>query len=393
MALDRQDSDKALNILIQWAIHLRASDVHLEIHEHDSVPRFRIDGDLAALGALSLKEHATLVERLKYRSNLKLNIHTVPQDGKFRLWKAGNDAFIDVRVSVMPTRYGESVVCRILDATHNVLTIDSLGIIWPQKLSLLRSLEKKQGMILVTGPTWSGKTTSLYTLIDILKKPEDKIITLEDPIEYQIPGVLQSEINERDGYTFASWVKSILRHDPDIIMIGEIRDLDTANTAIQAALTWHLVLSTLHTKSAIETVERLINMGVSRYDIAASLDSIIAQRLVRRVCRHCSVPDESCISQEWDSVLLARYGAKSSMFQHGVWCEECGYTGYSGRIGVYEVLSISDILRESIRQGDSDSEILSLSKKEWFLTLADDARAKILLGMTTLEECRKNGLL
>ncbi len=247
------------------------------------------------------------MERLKYRSNLKLNIHNVPQDGKFRLGKNEKDSHIDVRVSVMPTRYGESVVCRILDASNNVLTIDALGIVGPQKKVILQSLEKKQGMILVTGPTGSGKTTTLYTLIDMLKTPEDKIITLEDPIEYQIPDVLQSEINERDGYTFASGVRSVLRHDPDIIMIGEIRDLDTANTAIQAALTGHLVLSTLHTKSAIETVDRLVNMGVSNYDIAASVDIIIAQRLVRRVCHHCGVSDETAEKLPGDLELLKRY--------------------------------------------------------------------------------------
>lgn len=393
MALDRQDSDSALNILIQWAISLRASDVHLEIHENDSVPRFRIDGDLAPLGILSVKEHETLVERLKYRANLKLNIHSVPQDGKFRLGKTEKDTRIDIRVSVMPTRYWESVVCRVLDASNNVLTIDALGIIWTQKENILRSLEKKQGMILVTGPTWSGKTTTLYTLIDILKKPEDKIITLEDPIEYQIPDVLQSEINERDGYTFASGVRSVLRHDPDVIMIGEIRDLDTANTAIQAALTGHLVLSTLHTKSAIETIDRLVNMGVSNYDIAASVDSIIAQRLVRRVCKHCAVADEGYEKLPWDDELLKRYGAWQPWVQHGVGCESCGYTGYSGRIGIYEILSVSEKIRESIRSGHTDTEVLQMAIHEGFLTLADDARAKILLGMTTLDECRRNGIL
>lgn len=188
----------------------------------------------------------------------------------------------------MPTRYGESIVCRILDSSTNVINFDGLGIIGPQKEIITNTLKKKQGMILVTGPTGSGKTTTLYTMIDALRKPEDKIITLEDPIEYQIPGVLQSEINERAGYTFAMGVRSILRHDPDIIMIGEIRDLDTANTAVQAALTGHLVLSTLHTKSAFETLERLENMGVGAFDVAASLDVIISQRLVRRVCRHCA---------------------------------------------------------------------------------------------------------
>lgn len=203
-------------------------------------------------------------------------------------------------------------------------------------------------MILVTGPTGSGKTTSLYTMIDTLKNPEDKIITLEDPIEYQIPGVLQSEINERNGYTFALGVRSVLRHDPDIIMIGEIRDLDTANTAVQAALTGHLVLSTLHTKSAFETLERLENMGVSAFDIAAALDVVISQRLVRRVCHHCSERVE-IFTLPGDTELLSRYGAREPLTQKGAGCEKCGHTGYSGRMGVYEVLQVTDDIREAIR--------------------------------------------
>ncbi len=182
---------------------MHASDIHLELHETDAEVRFRIDGDLATVGTLKAKEQATIVERMKYKSNLKLNIHDVPQDGKFRFGKEGHDAQIDVRVSVMPTRYGESIVCRILDSSTNVINFDGLGIIGPQKEIITNALKKKQGMVLVTGPTGSGKTTTLYTMIDTLRKPEDKIITLEDPIEYQIPGVLQSEINERAGYTFA----------------------------------------------------------------------------------------------------------------------------------------------------------------------------------------------
>lgn len=299
---------------------------------------------------------------MKYRSNLKLNIHDVPQDGKFRFGKEGHDAQIDIRVSVMPTRYGESIVCRILDSSSNVINFDGLGIIGPQKDIILEVLKKKQGMILVTGPTGSGKTTTLYTMIDTLKQPEDKIITLEDPIEYQIPGILQSEINERAGYTFAMGVRSILRHDPDIIMIGEIRDLDTANTAVQAALTGHLVLSTLHTKSAFETLERLENMGVSPFDVAASLDVIISQRLVRRVCRHCAAR-ETIAPLPGDEKLLARYGVTESFAQRGAGCDECGHTGYSGRMGIYEVFQVTDEIREAIRTGKNDTEIKTLALK------------------------------
>lgn len=392
LSLDKQDSDGALMALVKWALELHASDIHLELHETDAEVRFRIDGDLATVGTLKAKEQATIVERMKYKSNLKLNIHDVPQDGKFRFWKEWHDAQIDVRVSVMPTRYGESIVCRILDSSTNVINFDGLGIIGPQKEIIAGALKKKQGMVLVTGPTGSGKTTTLYTMIDSLRKPEDKIITLEDPIEYQIPGVLQSEINERAGYTFALGVRSILRHDPDIIMIGEIRDLDTANTAVQAALTGHLVLSTLHTKSAFETLERLENMGVGAFDVAASLDVIISQRLVRRVCRHCA-EREVIPALPGDDVLLHRYGASESLSQKWAWCDQCGHTGYSGRMGIYEVLQITDEIREAIRVWKNDSEIRTMSEKTGFLSLAEDARAKILLGMTTQEECEKNGIL
>lgn len=392
LALDRQDSDGALAAIIRWAIQLRASDVHLELHEVDSEIRYRIDGDLVTVGTLKTKEHVLIVERMKYKSNLKLNIHEVPQDGKFRFSHENNGSEIDVRVSVMPTRYGESIVCRILDSSSTVINFDGLGIIWPQKEIILNTLRKKQGMILVTGPTGSGKTTSLYTMIDVLKQPEDKIITLEDPIEYQIPGVMQSEINERAGYTFAMGVRSVLRHDPDIIMIGEIRDLDTANTAVQASLTGHLVLSTLHTKSSLETLERLENMGVSAFDVAASVDVVISQRLVRRVCRHCAVQD-TLASQPEDTKLLERYGVHEAMTQKGTWCDACGHTGYSGRMGVYEVLQITNEIRDAIRAQKSDSEIRKIAIASGFLTIQDDARAKILLGMTTLEECQKNGIL
>lgn len=392
LSLDKQDSDGALTALIKWALELHSSDVHLELQETDAQIRFRIDGDLATVGNLTAKEQALIIERMKYRSNLKLNIHDVPQDGKFRFGKEWHDAQIDIRVSVMPTRYGESIVCRILDSSSNVINFDGLGIIGPQKDIILETLKKKQGMALVTGPTGSGKTTTLYTMIDTLKKPEDKIITLEDPIEYQIPWILQSEINERSGYTFALGVRSILRHDPDIIMIGEIRDIDTANTAVQAALTGHLVLSTLHTKSAFETLERLENMWVGAFDVAASLDVIVSQRLVRRVCRHCAVR-ETITPLPGDDELLARYGATESLAQHGSGCDECGHTGYSGRMGIYEVFQITDEIREAIRTSKNDTEIRNLARKGGFLSILEDARAKVLLGMTTQEECERNGIL
>lgn len=392
IAFDKQDSDGALTAIIKGALLLKASDIHLELHEHDAEIRFRIDGDLVSVGIMQEKELKVIIERMKYKSNLKLNINNVPQDGKFRFWHVGHDALVDIRVSVMPTRYGESIVCRILDSSSTVISFDGLGFLWPHKEIIHDALKKRQGMILVTGPTGSGKTTTLYTMIDVLKKPADKIITLEDPIEYQIPGILQSEINERAGYTFWLGIRSVLRHDPDIIMIGEIRDIDTANTAVQAALTGHLVLSTLHTKSSFETLDRLENMGVWPFDVAASLDVIISQRLVRRICRHCA-KSETYIKQENDEKLLERYGLKDPIPQKWSGCVHCGFSGMSGRMGVFELFVVTDEMRDAIRAGKSDTELKNIAIQHGFISLQEDARAKVLLGMTTHEECERNGIL
>lgn len=392
LSLDKQDSDWALHAIIQWAINLHASDVHLELHENEATIRYRIDGDLANVWNIQSSEHKIIVERMKYKSNLKLNINNVPQDWKFRYWSIWHDALVDIRVSVMPTRYWESVVCRILDSSSNVISFEGLWFVWPVKSIIQNALIKKQWMILVTGPTWSWKTTTLYTMIDVLKNPVDKIITLEDPIEYQISWILQSEINERSGYTFSMGIRSVLRHDPDIIMIGEIRDIDTANTSIQAALTGHLVLSTLHTKSSFETLERLENMWVWPFDVAASLDVIISQRLVRKVCRHCGQREKIPL-RNIDANLLQRYWVSESLSQRWTWCDKCGNSWYSGRMGIFEVLQVTEEIRDAIRNSKSDIEIKKIAINNGFISLQDDARAKVLLGMTTQEECERNGIL
>lgn len=324
---------------------------------------------------------------------MKLNLTQIPQDGKYRIETDGDR--IDVRVSTLPVKLGENVVCRILDSTNSIPAMSELGFMWTSKRQIEKSTEKKSGMILVTGPTGSGKTTTLYSILSTLNTPEKKVITLEDPIEYELEGVVQSEVNEKNNYTYASGLKALLRQDPDVIMIGEIRDLETANIAAQASLTGHLVLSTLHTKSASETIERLTNMGLPSYILASSIDIIIAQRLVRKICQHCSesyeaTPDENNIIS-WmmkDVGIEAVSKAKKNGFtlHHGKGCEHCGYTGFKGRVGIFEVLHFSSEIRTLIRNGASPAEILEKGREQDLVLMREDGVLKAMRGKTTLEE-------
>ncbi len=355
--LARQDSDATLTIITRGALGVGSSDIHYDQSETEVAIRLRIDGDLETIDTLSRAEYKLLLERLKYKSDLKLNITDVPQDGKYRITE--DEEKIDVRVSTLPVQYGENVVCRILDSTRSIPTVDELGFMWTSKRQIERSLHKKNGTILVTGPTGSGKTTTLYSILTQLNTPDRKIITLEDPIEYELPGVVQSEVDEKKKYTYATGLKALVRQDPDIIMIGEIRDLESATIAMQAAMTGHLVLSTLHTKSAGETIERLMNMGVPAYILASGIDVIIAQRLVRRLCPHCiekyeADPSEvDIIKYMLKDIGIGGIAAKKDTYQlhRSRGCEKCGMTGYQGRIGIYEVLYFSDEIRTAIRSG------------------------------------------
>jgi type IV pilus assembly protein PilB len=393
-SLKVQDSDKALILITKWALWLGSSDIHYDLTETEARVRMRIDGALSNIFSLSLQEYKLLLERLKYKSELKLNLTQIPQDGKYRITEV-EDGHIDVRVSTLPVKTGENVVCRILDSTKSIPSVGELGFVWTSKRQIDKSLAKKSGMILVTGPTGSGKTTTLYSMMQELNTEERKVITLEDPIEYELPGIVQSEVNERNNYTYANGLKALMRQDPDIIMVGEIRDLDTANTAAQAALTGHLVLSTLHTKSAAETLERLLNMGLPSYILSSSIDIIIAQRLVRRLCTHCS---ESYIADEgqaeiikWmmqdigiDAVARANKGGYKLHKAKG--CEHCGYTGYKGRMGIYEVLHINDPIRKLIRDGASPAEILVEARKNDLILMREDGVLKAMRGKTSIEE-------
>jgi type II secretory ATPase GspE/PulE/Tfp pilus assembly ATPase PilB-like protein len=316
---------------------------------------------------------------------MKLNLTQIPQDGKYRIEDSGDK--IDVRVSTLPVKLGENVVCRILDSTHSIPEMTELGFMWTSKRQIEKSTQKKSGMILVTGPTGSGKTTTLYSILATLNTSDKKVITLEDPIEYELEGVVQSEVNEKNNYTYASGLKALLRQDPDVIMIGEIRDLETADIAAQASLTGHLVLSTLHTKSASETIERLTNMGLPSYILASAIDIIIAQRLVRKICSHCSESYEATQEEndiiKWmmqDIGIEAVSKAKKNGFtlHRGKGCSHCGFTGFKGRLGVYEVLNFSDEIRALIRNGASPANILSKGREQDLMLMREDGVLKAM---------------
>lgn len=391
-ALEKQDSDQALTLITRGALGLGSSDIHYDCGEKTTKIRIRIDGNLTDITVLSKAEYKLLLERLKYKSDLKLNLTDIPQDGKYRITEDGDR--IDVRVSTLPVRYGENVVCRILDSTNTIPPLEELGFIWTAKRQIDKSLKKKNGTILVTGPTGSGKTTTLYSMLADLNTEDKKIITLEDPIEYEIPGIVQSEVDEKKKYTYESWLRALMRQDPDIIMIGEIRDLESATIAMQAAMTGHLVLSTLHTKSAWETIERLMNMWVPEYILASWLDVIIAQRLVRRLCPHCiesydaEKPQNDIIKYMLKDIGIAWAIAKKDSYKlyrsHG--CDACGMTGYKGRIGIYEVMHFSDELRALIRKWSSPKEIIEKARENDLILMREDGIMKAMRWKTSLEE-------
>lgn len=393
--LGRQDSENALILITKWALALGSSDIHYDTAETDIHVRIRIDGNLAQIASLSKAEYKLLLERLKYKSNLKLNITEVPQDGKYRIGTGGEH--IDVRISTLPVKYWENAVCRILDSTKSIPAIEDLGFMWTSKRQIEKSLRKKNGTILVTGPTGSGKTTTLYSMLTHLNTSDRKIITLEDPIEYELSGIVQSEVDEKRWYTYETGLKALLRQDPDIIMVGEIRDLESATTAMQAAMTGHLVLSTLHTKSAWETIERLMNMGVPNYVLASGLDVIIAQRLVRRLCPHCEESYEADATQTdiikymMKDIGMENVAGKTGKFvlHRSKWCAECGMTGYKGRIGIYEVLVFSEEIRSLIRNGASPKSIIAAARKEDLILMREDGIMKAMQGKTSLDELFK----
>ncbi|MBI4995090.1 type II/IV secretion system protein [Candidatus Peregrinibacteria bacterium] len=389
-------SEEALNTLHVSAIKAGASDIHYQPEETECAIRFRIDGVLHNVFSVGKDVYANLANQLKYKAGMKLNITTVPQDGRFRF--IVNERKIDVRVSSIPTEYGESFVCRILDSGKHFGNFDELGFTGKSLEILNKACELPQGMVLVTGPTSSGKTTTLYVLLNKFNQPEVKIITLEDPVEYHLKGITQSQINEKRGYNFADGLRSILRQDPDVVMIGEIRDLETAQACAQAALTGHVVLSTLHTNSASETIPRLITIGLPPFMVAPSLSIVIAQRLVRRVCDKCKkerpATDEEKTIFEKTLQAIKTVDASVSVqvpqtvkVQQG--CEVCSVTGFRGQMIVSEVLHADNEIKDAIQANKSANDIFAIARKKGMITMYEDGILKVIQGHTTLDELHR----
>ena len=375
---------KFLHKMLLDAFNMRASDLHFEPYEHTYRVRFRIDGELREIASPPIAIKDKLASRIKVISRLDISEKRVPQDGRMKL-KVGPDRVIDFRVSTLPTLFGEKIVIRILDPSSAKLGIDALGYEPEEKERLLHAIGRPYGMILVTGPTGSGKTVSLYTCLNLLNKPGVNIATAEDPSEINLPGVNQVNVNEKAGLTFAAALKSFLRQDPDIIMVGEIRDLETADIAIKAAQTGHLVLSTLHTNDAPTTLTRMRNMGIAPFNIASSVILITAQRLARRLCANCKAPAD--IPHE----ALIEAGYRDSDID-GTWvtykpvgCSACN-NGYKGRVGIYQVMPISEEMQRIILQDGSALEIAEQAKREGVRSLRASGLHKARMGLTSLEE-------
>ncbi|MEI7890342.1 MAG: GspE/PulE family protein [bacterium] len=392
---------KLLSVIIRHAVDGNASDIHIEPYGvKEYRVRFRVDGILYASISIPKEVGRAVVSRIKILSNLKIDEKRKPQDGRFKAKETGHA--VDFRVSTLPVIDGEKVVLRLLDTSNKVIDLDSMGLMGEGKEILLRNIKEPFGVILMTGPTGSGKSTTLYACLDILNKEERNIITLEDPVEYSISGINQSQINPEIGYTFASGLRSILRQDPNVIMVGEIRDGETAELTIHAALTGHLVLSTLHTNSSIGAIPRLIDMGIESFLLASSVRVVGAQRLVRRICTHCKekveigVRNLQYIHGYIDGILpeeIEKYKLDVSMglfFYRGKGCDECGNTGYKGRVAIFEALEIDAEMKEIIADHNgAEAEVEAYAQKKGMITIKQDGIIKVLLGLTTLEEVER----
>ncbi|MDT7929249.1 type IV-A pilus assembly ATPase PilB [Tepidimonas sp.] len=367
------------------AYTMRASDLHFEPYEHQYRVRFRIDGELREVASPPVAIKDKLASRIKVISKLDIAEKRVPQDGRMKL-KVGPDKVIDFRVSTLPTLFGEKVVIRILDPSSAQMGIDALGYEPDEKAKLLEAINRPYGMVLVTGPTGSGKTVSLYTCLNLLNQPGVNISTVEDPAEINLPGVNQVNVNEKAGLTFAAALRAFLRQDPDIIMVGEIRDLETADIAIKAAQTGHLVLSTLHTNDAPSTLTRLLNMGVAPFNIASSINLITAQRLARRLCPKCKVPHHDIPER---ALLDAGFRPEDLDGQwqpyRPVGCPAC-HEGYKGRVGIYQVMPVTEAIQQLILRGASALEIAAQARAEGVRTLRESGLRKVKMGITSLEE-------
>ena len=399
ISIEKLTADQDLSPIIRLvdttiftALQRRASDIHIESGEESVFIKYRIDGVLQrAMQPIAKEHHNTIISRIKVMSELDIAERRVPQDGRFRVRYAGRS--IDFRVSIMPTIYGENAVLRVLDKESmsekfRSLTLDVVGFSEEDIRKFRRYIAEPYGMVLVTGPTGSGKTTTLYAALNEIKTDEDKLITIEDPVEYQVKGITQIPVNEKKGLTFARGLRSILRHDPDKIMVGEIRDTETAQIAIQSALTGHLVFTTVHANNVVDVIGRFLNMGVEPYNFVSALNCILAQRLVRIVCDSCSR------KVRYDDATLESSGLdpkewRNFEFLEGEGCIECAGTGYKGRTAIHELLDLTDRIREMILEKRPTSEVRKAAREEGMRFLRESALDKVKAGITTLKEINK----
>ncbi len=398
---------RALNTILEYAANSRASDIHIEPRAKEVKVRLRVDGILQETMTLPKEVEAALISRIKILSNLKIDEHRIPQDGQFQFKAAGRE--IDVRVSIAPIVFGEQVVIRLLDKDGSILTLDALGFKGRSLRLITDGIHRPHGMTLSTGPTGSGKSTTLYAVIAQIKSPTINIVTLEDPVEYKMDGINQMQVSPEVGLTFASGLRSILRQDPNVVMVGEIRDGETADLAVQAALTGHVVLSTLHTNSASGVLPRLLDMGVEPFLIASTVNTVIGQRLVRKVCEHCAESYDSTPAQTLSimnalSSLLPKSaseveslrqdlgyenlpvaGQKAYTLYRGKGCKECN-NGYKGRLGIFEVFHMSGTMERLLTDRATTNEVQIQAQKDGMITMKQDGYFKALSGLTTLEE-------
>jgi type II secretory ATPase GspE/PulE/Tfp pilus assembly ATPase PilB-like protein len=377
-----------IDALVEKAHENKVSDIHIDPGAEDIRVRFRIDGVLQEVFKFPKKIHNEVISRIKVLSKLRSDEHQATQDGRFRHIFPGTNEFIDLRVSIVPTYHGENAVLRLLSDKEEQFSLESLGFSESDIKKIVRAMKKTNGMILSTGPTGSGKTTTLYTLIKMLSSPEVSIVTIEDPIEYAVDDIEQIQVNGHKGLNFANGLRSILRQDPNIIMVGEIRDAETASIAVNTALTGHLLLSTLHTNDAATTLPRLLDMGIEEYLVASTVNIAIGQRLVRKICQNCREKQELTEAMK-EGLINTAFGPllrEGQEFYRGKGCKKCNESGYVGRISINEVLVADDTIREAILRKASAKEIKDIAVSHGMTTMFEDGFRKVTSGITSIEE-------
>jgi general secretion pathway protein E len=377
-----------VDCLVENAHKTRVSDIHIDPGVEKTRVRFRVDGVLGEAHTFPKKIHDEIISRIKVLSKLRTDEHQATQDGRFRYNFPDSNEYVDLRVSIVPTYHGENAVMRLLSDKAESFSLDSLGFSQSDQKKIMTALKKPNGMILSTGPTGSGKTTTLYTLIKILNSSEVSIVTIEDPIEYAVNDIEQIQVNSRAGLTFANGLRSILRQDPNIIMVGEIRDSETANIAVNTALTGHLLLSTLHTNDAATTLPRLLDMGIEEYLVASTVSVAIGQRLVRKICENCKekIKISKALKESLMDTPFGKLILNDQEFYKGKGCENCNNSGYSGRISINEVLVADELIKDAILRKASANEIKNLAVSQGMTTMFEDGFNKVKDGKTTIEE-------